>query len=242
MSERDLEARLDAVERALTDGETDLTGLEEVADHAAEIDRLDERIESLESTVADLDAAVQAVRGYAGNVRAVNRDVERRASAALAKAETLETAIEDGTGSDYDDPTDGRRQRRESTGETDADRDPATGTGTDRDPRSGDDPDPRRERDVGSGPGSGSGSAVDSGPARAPGFAAPASADRPASGDRELGRPSKYGRGHARGAGDGSDARSDREFAVGDAGGNHRPGGEQPGRTSQFIERVRDVL
>jgi len=94
MSERDLEARLDAVERALTDGETDLTGLEEAADHAAEIDRLDERIESLESTVADLDAAVQAVRGYAGNVRAVNREVERRASAALAKAETLENAVE----------------------------------------------------------------------------------------------------------------------------------------------------
>ncbi|MFC7139409.1 hypothetical protein ACFQMA_06100 [Halosimplex aquaticum] len=95
MSERDLEARLDAVERALTDDGTDLTDLRETADAVSEASDLASRVTELESRVAELEAGLQAVRGYAGNVRAVNREVERRASAALAKAETLEATVED---------------------------------------------------------------------------------------------------------------------------------------------------
>ncbi|MFB6087468.1 MAG: hypothetical protein ABEJ85_03015 [Haloarculaceae archaeon] len=93
MSDSDLEARLAAVERALTDGDTDLATAESV-DLAADVERLEERLDAIEGRLDDLDAAVQAVRGYAGNVRAVNREVERRASAALAKVETLETAVQ----------------------------------------------------------------------------------------------------------------------------------------------------
>lgn len=95
-----LSERLDAVERALTDDETDVTDVRERAALSAEVDRLDARLDDVEAQLEELDAAVEAVRGYAGNLRAVNRDVERRASAALAKAEALETALdpEDGSG------------------------------------------------------------------------------------------------------------------------------------------------
>jgi len=96
MSEN-LADRLDAVERALTDDETDLAAVRERAALSAEVDRLEARVEELEAQVEELNAAVEAVRGYTGNVRAVNREVERRASAALAKVEALESAV-DGAG------------------------------------------------------------------------------------------------------------------------------------------------
>lgn len=102
MSETDLGARLDAVERALTDDDTDIEGVRETAEFAATIEDLESRIADLEERVDELDAGLQAVRGYAGNVRAVNRDVERRASAALAKAETLESSVEVNTPSTVD--------------------------------------------------------------------------------------------------------------------------------------------
>ncbi|PSP42355.1 hypothetical protein BRC66_01515 [Halobacteriales archaeon QH_2_66_30] len=88
-----LRERVEALERAVTDGEHDLSA---VADEAAALDRL----ETLESDVADLadrleelEAATQALRGYVGNVRSVNTDVEQRADAALAKAEALEDRL-----------------------------------------------------------------------------------------------------------------------------------------------------
>ena len=94
MSERDLEARLDAVERALTDEDADLTDLREKTATLDDLDALESRVTEIETRLDELEAGLEAVRGYAGNVRAVNRDVERRASAALAKAETLENAVE----------------------------------------------------------------------------------------------------------------------------------------------------
>jgi hypothetical protein len=105
MSDSDIEARLDAVERALTDGDHDAVA--DAATVAADLQALEERVADLEAAMDDVDAAVQAVRGYAGNVRAVNRDVERRASAALAKAETLETAVESGDSTTGHSPLDG---------------------------------------------------------------------------------------------------------------------------------------
>ncbi len=87
-----LDERLRAVERALADAdhlsehgdvERQNTDKRERRDHTA-------RINDLETRLDELDAAVQAIRGYVGNVRAVNADVERRADAALAKAETCQ--------------------------------------------------------------------------------------------------------------------------------------------------------
>ena len=120
----DVEARLEAVERALADGEADLTEITEAAEHARELDELRDRIDDLESEVTDLAASVQAVRGYVGNVRTVNQDVERRADAALAKVEELERRGTDREGrhspeqSESADRTDGRgTDRTESPGD-----------------------------------------------------------------------------------------------------------------------------
>jgi len=85
-----LDERLRAVERALTDADRDLTDLRTGAELATEVEALADRLEEAEARLDDLDAAAQALRGYVGNVRAVNETVERRADAALAKAESLE--------------------------------------------------------------------------------------------------------------------------------------------------------
>jgi hypothetical protein len=91
MSDLDaLDERLRAVERALTDGDDDLTDLRNAAELARQLDALGERLDDVEARLDELDAATQALRGYVGNVRAVNESVERRADAALAKAESLE--------------------------------------------------------------------------------------------------------------------------------------------------------
>lgn len=86
-------ARLEAVERALTGGETPVADLDGAAELDARLAAAEERVEALADRVDDLDAATQAVRGYAGGIRAVNRRVERRADAALAKAESIERTL-----------------------------------------------------------------------------------------------------------------------------------------------------
>lgn len=92
MSDHDaLDERLRAVERALTETDTDLTDLRDAAELTRELDALAARLEAVEERVDDLDAATQALRGYVGNVRAVNRSVEQTADAALSKVETLES-------------------------------------------------------------------------------------------------------------------------------------------------------
>lgn len=73
----DLEGRLTAVERALTDGETNLDGLDDAAGLGAQVDDIEDRLASVESRLDTLDGATQALRGYVGAVRAVNDDVER---------------------------------------------------------------------------------------------------------------------------------------------------------------------
>lgn len=84
----------------------------------ADLDALEPRVDALETEVTELRAAVQAVRGYVGNVRAVNREVERRADAALAKVESFEstsspTTREDGSGDGP--PRDARTNREDGT-------------------------------------------------------------------------------------------------------------------------------
>ncbi|WP_158057577.1 DUF7310 family coiled-coil domain-containing protein [Halorussus halophilus] len=92
-----LDERLQAVERALIDADTntdhDLTALRDAAEVDAQLAAHTERLDTLEARVEELEAATQALRGYVGNVRAVNDAVERRADAALAKAESVEQAV-----------------------------------------------------------------------------------------------------------------------------------------------------
>jgi chromosome segregation ATPase len=73
-----IERRLAAVERALAD--------EEPFEYT---DRLDD----IEGRVTELEAAVQALRGYVGSVRAVNEDVEQRADLAVRKVSVLEREL-----------------------------------------------------------------------------------------------------------------------------------------------------
>ncbi len=99
MPDRDpLDERLRAVERALTDdddAELDLAVLRDAAALAARVDDVEERLDDLDDRVAELEAATQALRGYVGNVRHVNRAVEERADAALARVERLESELDD---------------------------------------------------------------------------------------------------------------------------------------------------
>ncbi len=83
-----LEQRLAAVERALTDGDHDLSELATSGEVAHRVDGIESDVDSLADRVAELEAATQALRGYVGNVRAVNQEVERRADAALAAVES----------------------------------------------------------------------------------------------------------------------------------------------------------
>ena len=95
-----LERRLEAVERALSDDEP-----------LEQIDRLDD----LEERVVELEAAVQALRGYVGSIRAVNQDVERRADRAFRKATAVERHL-------APDAASGARRRDGGGGRSDTDR------------------------------------------------------------------------------------------------------------------------
>jgi hypothetical protein len=83
---RRLEERVAALERGL-DGEAT-----PAATDAPDRATLAERIDTLEARIADLEAGLQAVRGYVGGIEHVNETVERRADAALAAVERLEAA------------------------------------------------------------------------------------------------------------------------------------------------------
>lgn len=106
-----IEARLSAVERAVTGSDARPADAAVGAEATAERERLESRLDDLEERVAELEAATQAVRGYAGAVRAVNREVERRADLALARA--TEAGRGGGRGKGRDDvdggATDGQR-------------------------------------------------------------------------------------------------------------------------------------
>jgi len=88
-----MEARIEALERAVTDGDHDLSGLAAEGEATDRLETLEETVSSLEDTVRELEAGTQALRGYVGNLRSVNHDVEQRADAALAKAESLESRL-----------------------------------------------------------------------------------------------------------------------------------------------------
>jgi hypothetical protein len=95
----DLRPRLEAVERAVTGGETtDLANLADAASVERRLTAVEERLDSLETRLDSLDATTQAVRGYLGGVEGVSEDVERQAALALAKAEAVESHVFDADG------------------------------------------------------------------------------------------------------------------------------------------------
>lgn len=107
-----LASRLDAVERAVTtdDGtvppadvhrsERDDAGTTDAGDSRdREVDDgVGAELEALRERVATLEAELDAVRGLLGGVQAVDESVERRADAALAKVERLESSMTEESG------------------------------------------------------------------------------------------------------------------------------------------------
>lgn len=90
----DLRERVAAVERALTDGDGDLSALAEGAARAERVADLEATVADLREDVTELEAATQALRGYVGNVRSVNEDVEQRAETAVAAVENVTERVE----------------------------------------------------------------------------------------------------------------------------------------------------
>ncbi len=87
-----LSERVCTLERTLTDGE--MPELQDDAELRRTTVQLATRLDELEAKQDELDAAILALRGYVGNIRAVNDDVGRRADAALATAETCQEQLE----------------------------------------------------------------------------------------------------------------------------------------------------
>lgn len=88
----DLEARVDALERTVTESEVDLTALTAEGEALDRLDTLEDRLDEIDIRIDELEASIQAIRGYVGNVRAINQEVEQRADLALSKVQSLESA------------------------------------------------------------------------------------------------------------------------------------------------------
>lgn len=86
--DKSLAARLAAVERAVTDGEA--LDLSEAAAVQRQLDGVAADLETLTERVDALEATVQSLHGYVGEIEHVNERVERRADAARAAVERLD--------------------------------------------------------------------------------------------------------------------------------------------------------
>ena len=91
-SRHTFEERLAAVERAVTDEDVPVASVDDAAALTTRLDAVESRLETLEARIDETDAAVAAVRGYVGEVRHVNDEVERRANAAVAAVDRLDAA------------------------------------------------------------------------------------------------------------------------------------------------------
>jgi chromosome segregation ATPase len=90
-----LAERLRTVERTVTDGATEFPEVTELGELEERVDSLEQRVDDIDERTAELEAATQALRGYVGNVRAVNDEVEQRADAALAATDRLEGRLDE---------------------------------------------------------------------------------------------------------------------------------------------------
>jgi hypothetical protein len=115
--EDDLTDRVETLERAITGEEYDLSALSTDADALDRVSQLEERAEKIETQIEELEAVTQALRGYVGNIRAVNEDVENRAETALSKVENLENRLteEKSDNTSVEQRDDGQAQRQSTT-------------------------------------------------------------------------------------------------------------------------------
>ncbi len=90
MSDDDLAERLRAVERAVTDGDTAVSDLSDAAAVHDRLDGVEAELTDLAERLDALDATVQSLHGYVGDLEAVNERVQRRADAAREAVERFE--------------------------------------------------------------------------------------------------------------------------------------------------------
>lgn len=119
-----IDERLTAVERAVVDGDFELEELAEVARVLERVDDLESRLDDIEDRLADVEARSQAVEGYVGNIDSVNEGVEQRADAAIAavdrlehRLEELEEAMDGGTAERTEQPRTGVGTRNRTNGD-----------------------------------------------------------------------------------------------------------------------------
>jgi len=112
-----LAERLRTVERAVTDGTMEFPEVTELAGLEKRVETVEQRVDDIDERTGELEAATQALRGYVGNIRAVNEDVEQRADAALAATDRLEVRLDEelSSPSASDPPAGGADQRRTET-------------------------------------------------------------------------------------------------------------------------------
>lgn len=84
--------RLAAVERRLTDGETDDLAADAAAVEAR-MSELEARADEIDDRLAAVESGLDALRGLVGEVDRADEEVERRADAALAGVDDLETRV-----------------------------------------------------------------------------------------------------------------------------------------------------
>ncbi|THE64375.1 hypothetical protein D8Y22_13265 [Salinadaptatus halalkaliphilus] len=89
-----LEQRLSAVERVVVDGDVTVDELSELTAMADVVEQLETRLHEHEQRLADLEAAVQSLEGYVGNVESINDDVARQAATATATTDRLERRLD----------------------------------------------------------------------------------------------------------------------------------------------------
>jgi len=112
-----LAERLRTVERAVTDGTMEFPEVTELAGLEKRVETVEQRVDDIDERTGELEAATQALRGYVGNIRAVNEDVEQRADAALAATDRLEVRLDEELGpqSASDPSATSSEQRRTAT-------------------------------------------------------------------------------------------------------------------------------
>lgn len=117
-----LEQRLSAVERTVVDGDHDLEDLEKAAELADELGDVAARVDEFEHRLAELEADVQALGGYASEVEAVNEDVQKQAYSTYAAVDRLEDQLESLEGRlDAVEAADARSAAGEDAAETSGD-------------------------------------------------------------------------------------------------------------------------